>query len=156
VYCQLVGQANQNKRVRYCLEAIFINDQFDNVVFTDETTIALDAFGRVVLKRVWERKLVAKVKHPLSVHIYGGISRRGPSHFSVFRGIMKKEFLVDVLYPQQVRWIRANFGNDHRFVQDNDPKHNSRHALEYLQREGVNVFAFPPSSPDLNPIGWRL
>jgi transposase len=89
----------------------------------------------------------------LNVHIYGGISRRGPSYFTLFTGILKKEFLVEVLYPNQIAWLRRTFGEDHRFIQDNDPKHNSKFALDFLKMNKIHVTPFPASSPDLNPIG---
>lgn len=43
-------------------------------------------------------------------------------------------------------------GFEYLFVHDNDPKHNSKIAKEFLANKGVNVLPFPPYSPDLNPI----
>src|SRR5689334_14053502 len=36
--------------------------------------------------------------------------------------------------------------------QDNDPKHTSRLAKEWIKRKKIPVLEFPPQSPDLNPI----
>ena len=38
------------------------------------------------------------------------------------------------------------------FQQDNDPKHTSRKAKEWLREHGFEVMVWPAQSPDLNPI----
>ena len=37
------------------------------------------------------------------------------------------------------------------FQQDNDPKHKSRVAMDWLEEEGIVLAKWPASSPDLNP-----
>jgi transposase len=38
------------------------------------------------------------------------------------------------------------------FQHDNDPKHTSHIARQWLEGKGVGVLDWPPQSPDLNPI----
>lgn len=38
------------------------------------------------------------------------------------------------------------------FQQDNDPKHTSRLAKQFLEQKGIETLNWPPQSPDLNPI----
>ena len=37
-------------------------------------------------------------------------------------------------------------------MQDNDPRHTSRQAATFFNKEGMNWWKTPPESPDLNPI----
>ena len=41
---------------------------------------------------------------------------------------------------------------DHRFMQDNDPKHKSRLAVNFMETNQVNWWKTPAESPDINPI----
>ncbi|KAF7685000.1 Transposable element Tcb2 transposase, partial [Cucumispora dikerogammari] len=41
---------------------------------------------------------------------------------------------------------------DYKFQQDNDPKHTSGYAREYMSRNNIDVLVWPSQSPDLNPI----
>ena len=50
--------------------------------------------------------------------------------------------------PEIGRMLRGNW----RLQQDNDPKHTSRIAKEFLQQNGPAVMDWPSNSPNLNPI----
>ena len=41
---------------------------------------------------------------------------------------------------------------DHRFMQDNDPKHTSRRGMAFFEENDINWWFTTPGSPDLNPI----
>jgi len=76
-YCQAIRDANNQKRVdcvNLCLED---EEQFQNVIFIDESTVQLKCHHRKSFhKKNALRKLKYHHKHPPKIHIWGGISER--------------------------------------------------------------------------------
>ena len=77
-YCQLIRDANKRKRKEWCQHQLDNDEQFENIVFTDECTVQLDHHGRLCFrKEKAPRILKQRAKHPAKIHIWGGISMRG-------------------------------------------------------------------------------
>jgi hypothetical protein len=69
------------------------NETFDDIIFSDESSIQLHQ-NKTVMYRL-KRSLPAglpKPKHPLKVHVWAAITRRGPSKITMFDSIMEKVF----------------------------------------------------------------
>ncbi|KAK3106818.1 hypothetical protein FSP39_000486 [Pinctada imbricata] len=154
-YCQVVRDANKEKRVSFCESLIQANDTLGNVIFTDECTVQLHN-NKVVVYRLKDASApyVPKPKHPLKIHVWAGISKRGATQIVLFEGIMRKEFFVsEILENTLLPFIRQKFPDNHRFQQDNDPKHKSKLATEFLAENNIDWWRdWPSESCDLNPI----
>ena len=152
-YCQQVRAANQIQRMIFAQRCLALKENFDDVIFTDESSVWLDRHARICFRRKNEPpKPKPKVKHPFKLHVWAGISRRGRTKMIIFSGIMRKEFYVKILDDSLLEFIEKRYPDSHRFQQDNDPKHKSKFALKYLEESNINYWPTPAESPDLNPI----
>lgn len=153
-YCQLVRDANKEKRLIWCVEQLHNNEQFDDVIFTDECSVQLDNHSRICFRRIKQlRKYKPRPKHPIKVHIWGGISKSGATSIVIFTGIMTSTRFCMILENGLKPFIEKAFpNNNYRFQMDNDPKHTSNYTKDYLRDNNINWWATPPESPDLNPI----
>ncbi len=150
-YCQLIRDVNKQKRLQWALENC--NDRFENVVFTDESSIQIETHCTKCYRKKGEKpRNKPRPKHPLKVHVWAGISTRGATDICIFTGIMNAEIHVNILDQFLFPFVGEVFGSDHRFIQDNDPKHVSRRVQRYFEENIINWWRTPPESPDLNPI----
>ena len=66
----------------------------------------------------------------------------------------------DVLLEQQMLpAIRRIAGDCFVFQQDNAPAHRARETVQFLQRETPKFIPpdmWPPNSPDLNPVDYKI
>ena len=153
-YCQLVKEVNQPKRLEFAQRCLNDNDNCDDVIFTDESSIQMEWHGKITFHRWWEPPRQKGVpKHPYKVHVWAGISKRGATGITIFTGCMDAVFFVEtILRKTLLPFISTHFPKGHHFQQDNDPKHTSNLAKSFFEKEAVNWWKIPPESPDLNPI----
>jgi len=59
---------------------------------------------------------------------------------------------IQVLEGTLLPFLRAVYPDSHRFMADNDPKHTSNEAKDFLSQNHVTWWRTPAESPDCNPI----
>ena len=105
----------------------------------------------VLVLKVWDMMHVVKLfycikkillinyraKHPAKVHIWAGISIRGRTGVCIFDGIMRAPLSAEILKETLFPFIN-HFCPDHRYMQDNDPKHTSRLVKAFFDSKDVN------------------
>ena len=92
-------------------------------------------------------------KHPMKVHVWARISKRGRTNICIFEGIMNAELFIDILDKTLLPFIERvlDYPEGHQFMQDNS-KHSSNMTKQWLQNKSVNWWKTPAESPDLNLI----
>lgn len=152
-YCQLIRHANKEKRLQWAQEQLAAGEQFNDVVFTDESRIEISRMSHRSFRKDGEpTPRQPRPKHPLSILIWGGISKRGATEIVMFNGIMKSDFYQTILQDALIPFGNEKYPDGYRLFQDNDPKHVSRSTQQFMQEKNINWMKSPPESPDINPI----
>ena len=127
-----------------------LNDQWERTLFSDKTAFQL--FRNTI--SVWykgPRPIRPLPKNRQKVFAWGGFCAKGKTSLHCFTGIMDARFYTEIL-EGHLPEIRRMFGRRWRFQQDNDLKHTSQVAKEFLKENFPEVMDWPSNSPDLNPI----
>lgn len=65
---------------------------------------------------------------------------------------MDAPLYVEILRNTLLPFLRDNFPDGHRFMQDNDPKHTSGEAVSFFESSNIHWWKTAAESPDLNLI----
>ena len=144
----MLTQAHKQK----CIEWVqkHMNDNWRKTLFSDETSFQL--FRNTIKHWYKNAKPVRRMpKDRSKIFAWGGFCVKGKTSLFCFRRIMDGKFYTEIL-EKHIPEVRSMFRGNWRLQQDNDPKHTSRVAREFLDNNVPEVMDWPSNSPDLNPI----
>jgi len=99
----------------------------------------------------WLGKLsVTKRKHPLSVHVWNGISKNGTTDITIFIGVTYSSGYQTILKDYLLPFIGRAYPKCHRLVTDNDPRDISRSNTEWMKANNINLWP-----TQLESRGWK-
>ena len=88
----MTREKNRELRLKQAQEWIEADEKFDDVFFTDESTVALERFALHCYRKKGHAGIRKPcVKHPLKLHVWGGISRQGAGPLLIFDGELSTE-----------------------------------------------------------------
>ena len=141
---------DNHKRIRIEWAYAHLNDNWQKTLFTDETAFQL--FRNTIAQWYKGARPVRPIpKNRVKIFAWGGFCAKGKTSLYCFQGIMTGPIYVEIL-QRHLPEIRQMLGRVWRFQQDNDPKHTSFVAKQFLQANMPIVIDWPSNSPDLNPI----
>jgi transposase len=146
----MLTQEQKDARVQWAIK--HQNDDWSRTIFTDETCYQL--FRNTI--RRWSRNPKAEVKripkNKQKIMVWGSFSIKGLVGYHSFNTIMDGPYYVQILQDHLIHNARKQFGRRYRLQQDNDPKHKSRVAQQFISNEVPEVIDWPSNSPDVNPV----
>lgn len=153
-YCQFVSNKNRYERFIYARICLITNEIFLYHIFIDECTVELVRHGSIYrLKEAPHHiKLVGRYAHEASVHIIGGISRRGRTQLLIFHGNLNSNGLQYLSNQFLLPFIQRTYPTHHCLYIDGAGHHTSNSTKTYFHNNNVNLAVHPAQSPDFNPI----
>ena len=148
----MIRDNNKWKRILWCGQQIVNGENFKDVIWSDECSVMIERKRKTCRRIGQPRKFKPKPKHPLKVHIWVAISRKGAALLVIFSKNLTAIQFGKIVESSLVPFIRDKFPVDRKFQMDNDPKHTSHYVCDFLENKGIYWWKTPAESPDLNPI----
>src|SRR3979490_1208343 len=136
-------------------------EDWKRVIWSDETKI--NRIGSDGKQWVWkqagdgliEREVQGTVKFGGgNIMVWGCMGWNGVGKLAKIEGRMDAKQYVEILDDHLLPSIEESgiAEGDCIFQQDNDPKHTSRKAINWMEENDITLLDWEPQSPDLNPI----
>lgn len=136
-------------------------EDWKRVIWSDETKI--NRFGSDGRQYVWKKKGQPlgdkEVKGTVkfgggNIMVWGCMGWNGVGRLVEVEGRMDAKQYVEILKDGLLPSIQESgiLKEQAIFQQDNDPKHTSQLAQNWLRDEGIRVLDWPSQSPDINPL----
>lgn len=149
---------HRNNRPEWCTERLAWDQEWNTVVFSDESRFCLAMHdGRArVRRRRGERRVPQffverHVHRTVGIMVWGAIAYGSRSPLVFIRGNMTAQrYIQEIVEPHLLPYLRTL--PNPTFQQDNARPHVARVTLDYFEHAEINLLPWPPRSPDLSPI----
>jgi len=151
-YCQLIRHENKEKRLNWA--RTFLHDSFNNVVWSDKTTVQLETHRCFCYRKEGEKpRPKPHTKHPIKVHVWGGISKQGATQVCIFEGIMAAPLYCGIL-QRSLLTFRKKFQHPLPIVSCRTMTQSTLLVplRSFNAKSGINWWRTPAESLDMNPI----
>jgi DDE superfamily endonuclease/Transposase len=150
----ILSNNNKRKRLQYCLDNM--DNDWKNIIFTDESTFVLTDEHEVIWKRPGSPMIEKPVaEYPAKFMVWGGIWWDSKTELCFIEGVVDHKKYQEIIRKYL---IQPHLNLQFEMLQDGAPAHTAHSTLDFLDEQGVDYIQNPPSSPELNPIekvwGW--
>jgi hypothetical protein len=136
------------------------NEEWKNVVFTDESTFQLQANSCQYVRRPLGKRFSHKYVHQhlnrsvACQNVWVAISWNGVSEIHFINGRLNgQKYVNEILKVSLAQYCNTFFHNQHYILQqDNCPCHTATITKNYFSNQNIEVLDWPSVSPDLNPL----
>jgi transposase len=156
-----LSATHRKKRLNFALKyKEWTVEDWKRVIWSDETKInRIASDGRQwVWKKTGEGLIEREVQGTVkfgggNIMVWGCLGWEGVGRLAEVEGKMNAEQYVDILENNLLPSMEESGISleDVIFQQDNDPKHTSKRAKEWMEDNNITLLDWPPQSPDLNP-----
>ena len=95
-YCQMIRDVNKEKRLEWARRND--GDDFEDCIFSDETTVQIETHRRFCCTKTGLKpRYKPRPKHPTKVHVWAAISKKGRSVICIFEGCMDAVAYISIL-----------------------------------------------------------
>ena len=86
-----------------------LDDGFDDVIWSDETTVQLETHRHSYRKKRQQATLKPCPKHPIKLHVWASINKRGAMPVVIVTGTMDAELYTTILEMTLVPFIHKTY-----------------------------------------------
>jgi hypothetical protein len=148
----LLTEEHQQRRLQWARE--MENQDWSQIMATDETIIRLNMIRKFSWQRPGERKIFRTVNKSLKVNVWECLSEHGFGRIYCFTNNLNSEFLCNHIYRDAlIPSARQHFGGlPWLLLEDNDPKHRSKYTSDWKIAHHITTLPWASMGPDMNPV----
>ena len=151
---------NLEQRLQFCTEhESWSDDQWDRVIFGDESYIHLGVHGQIWVQRpvdtayLKEYMVVGQNQFSPKIGIFACFTSQGVGRARLIDDDMDQRMYTDTMAQVLKPSALAAFpSGGWQYLHDNASYHTGRVSQTWFHNNGIDCIKLPPHSPDLNPI----